>query len=124
MYIAIALLTFVLWTIGMVSGNTMSGFIHVFLVLSILTALLRMLSPGRSVFVFKTEHLKNSFRQYTPSNVLALTLLAIGLMFMLFGVSRMNTEGAPFDQTLMMFVAGIVGTSVGFIGLLRAPHTP
>lgn len=122
MYIITALLTFILWTIGIVSQHPMGGFIHIFLVLTILIALQGVLAPGPASYMFKPEHLKNSLRQFTLSNVIALTLLAIGLLMLLFGVSRMDTDGIPFGQTLMLFVAGIVGTSVGFIGLLRVPQ--
>jgi hypothetical protein len=44
----ISLILIVLWALGMLSSYTMGGFIHILLVIAIVTVLLRLLS-GRSV---------------------------------------------------------------------------
>jgi len=44
----ISLILVVLWALGMLSSYTMGGFIHILLVIAIVTVLLRLIS-GRSV---------------------------------------------------------------------------
>jgi len=44
----ISLILIVLWALGMLSSYTMGGFIHILLVIAIITVLLRLIS-GRSV---------------------------------------------------------------------------
>jgi hypothetical protein len=44
----ISLILIVLWALGMLSSYTMGGFIHILLVIAIVTVLLRLIS-GRSV---------------------------------------------------------------------------
>jgi hypothetical protein len=48
MLYAIAVVLIVLWLLGLVSSYTMSGFIHVLLVIAIVLVLLRLIS-GRKV---------------------------------------------------------------------------
>lgn len=43
----IAVVLFVLWLLGMVSSYTMSGFIHVLLVLAIITILVRVIQGNK-----------------------------------------------------------------------------
>jgi hypothetical protein len=45
----ISLILIVLWGLGMVSAYTMGGFIHILLVLAIVTVLLRLISGRRVV---------------------------------------------------------------------------
>lgn len=45
----IAAILIVLWLLGMVSGTTLSGFIHILLVIAIIVVLLRLISGRRVV---------------------------------------------------------------------------
>jgi hypothetical protein len=48
MLYTIALILIVLWLLGLVSGTTMGGFVHILLVIAIVVVLLRVIS-GRKV---------------------------------------------------------------------------
>ena len=48
MLYTIALILIILWLLGLVTGTTMGGFIHVLLVIAIVVVLLRVIS-GRKV---------------------------------------------------------------------------
>jgi hypothetical protein len=43
----VAVVMFVLWLLGMVSSYTMNGFIHILLVLAIVTVLVRVIQGNR-----------------------------------------------------------------------------
>ncbi len=43
----ISLILIVLWALGMVSSYTMGGFIHILLVIAVITVLLRLISGRR-----------------------------------------------------------------------------
>lgn len=45
----VAVILLVMWALGMVSGVTMSGFIHVLLVIAVVVVLLRLISGRRAV---------------------------------------------------------------------------
>ena len=45
----IAVILLVLWALGLVSGYTMSGFVHVLLVIAIVVVLVRVISGRRVV---------------------------------------------------------------------------
>jgi hypothetical protein len=45
----VAMVLFVLWALGMVSSYTMNGFIHILLVLAIVTVLVRIIQGQRPV---------------------------------------------------------------------------
>jgi hypothetical protein len=45
----IAVVLFVLWLLGMVSSYTMSGFIHILLVLAVLIVLVRIIQGNRPI---------------------------------------------------------------------------
>ena len=45
----IAVILFVLWVLGLVTGYTMSGFIHILLVLAIVVVLIRVIQGRRQV---------------------------------------------------------------------------
>jgi hypothetical protein len=45
----IAVILFVLWALGLVSGYTISGFIHILLVLAIVVVLIRVIQGRRPV---------------------------------------------------------------------------
>jgi hypothetical protein len=45
----VAVVLFVLWLLGMVSSYTMSGFIHILLVLAIIIVLVRVIQGNRPV---------------------------------------------------------------------------
>ena len=45
----ISLILIVMWVLGMVSSYTMNGFIHILLVIAIVTVLLRLISGRRVV---------------------------------------------------------------------------
>jgi hypothetical protein len=45
----IAVILFVLWALGLVSGYTISGFIHILLVLAIIVVLIRVIQGRRPV---------------------------------------------------------------------------
>ncbi len=45
----IAVILFVLWALGMVTSYTMSGFIHILLVVAIITVLIRVIQGRRPV---------------------------------------------------------------------------
>jgi hypothetical protein len=49
MLFTIALILFVLWALGLVSGYAMGGLIHLFLVVALVVLLLQFLSGRRSV---------------------------------------------------------------------------
>jgi Family of unknown function (DUF5670) len=46
---AICVILIVMWVLGMVSSYTMGGFIHILLVIAILTVLLRLINGRRVV---------------------------------------------------------------------------
>ena len=46
----IAVILFVMWALGLVAGYTMSGFIHILLVLAIVVVLIRVIQGRRPVF--------------------------------------------------------------------------
>ena len=46
----IAVILFVMWALGLVSGYTVSGFIHILLVLAIVVVLIRVIQGRRPVF--------------------------------------------------------------------------
>jgi len=45
----IAVILFVLWALGMVTSYTLSGFVHILLVLAIITVLIRVIQGRRIV---------------------------------------------------------------------------
>lgn len=45
----IAMVLFVLWLFGVVSSYTLSGFIHILLVLAVITVLVRLIQGNRPV---------------------------------------------------------------------------
>ncbi len=45
----VAVIVIVLWLLGMVSGYTMSGFIHILLVIALISLLLRVIGGRRVV---------------------------------------------------------------------------
>lgn len=45
----IALVLLILWALGLVSGYTMSGFVHVLLVIALIVVLVRVISGRRVV---------------------------------------------------------------------------
>jgi Family of unknown function (DUF5670) len=45
----IALILLVLWLLGLVTGTTMGGFIHILLVLAVVVILLRVIAGRRAV---------------------------------------------------------------------------
>jgi hypothetical protein len=45
----IAVILFVMWALGLVSGYTISGFIHILLVLAIVVVLIRVIQGRRPV---------------------------------------------------------------------------
>lgn len=45
----VAVILLVMWALGMVSGVTMSGFIHVLLVIAVVVVLLRLISGRRVI---------------------------------------------------------------------------
>jgi hypothetical protein len=45
----VAVILFVLWALGLVSGYTISGFIHILLVLAIVVVLIRVIQGRRPV---------------------------------------------------------------------------
>lgn len=45
----IAIILIILWLLGMVTANTMGGFIHILLVIAIIVILVRLIS-GRKLF--------------------------------------------------------------------------
>ena len=49
MLYALALVLVVLWLLGLVTGTTMGGFIHVLLVIAIVVVLLRVISGRKPV---------------------------------------------------------------------------
>ncbi len=49
MLYTIALVLIILWLLGLVTGTTMGGFIHVLLVIAIVMVLLRVISGRRAV---------------------------------------------------------------------------
>jgi hypothetical protein len=49
MLYTIALILVVLWLLGLVTGTTMGGFIHILLVIAIVMVLLRVISGQRAV---------------------------------------------------------------------------
>jgi hypothetical protein len=115
----IAVILFLIWIGGVNSHMLYGGFIHVFLVLSVLIVLLKIAGRKQLIVPPKTAHVVNSPNQFNTSNGIALGLLVIGLVSMVLGVNEMNPEGTTFNTSMLMFVAGIIGSSVGFIGLLR-----
>lgn len=46
----IAVILFVMWALGLVAGYTVSGFIHILLVLAIVVVLIRVIQGRRPVF--------------------------------------------------------------------------
>ena len=46
---AIAVILFVMWALGLVSAYTMSGFIHILLVLAIVVVLIRIIQGRRPI---------------------------------------------------------------------------
>jgi Family of unknown function (DUF5670) len=49
MLYTIALILVILWLLGLVTGTTMGGFIHILLVIAIVMILLRVISGRRAV---------------------------------------------------------------------------
>jgi hypothetical protein len=49
MLYTIAIILLVLWALGLVTGTTLSGFVHVLLVIAIIMVLLRVISGRRPV---------------------------------------------------------------------------
>ena len=49
MLYTIALVLVILWLLGLVTGTTMGGFIHVLLVIAVVMVLLRIISGRRAV---------------------------------------------------------------------------
>ena len=45
----IAVILFVLWALGMVTSYTLSGFVHILLVLAIVTVLIRVIQGRRAI---------------------------------------------------------------------------
>ena len=45
----IAVILFIMWALGLVSGYTISGFIHILLVLAIIVVLIRVIQGRRPV---------------------------------------------------------------------------
>ena len=45
----VAVILLVMWALGLVSGYTMSGFVHVLLVIAIVVVLVRLISGRRAV---------------------------------------------------------------------------
>lgn len=114
-----AVILFLIWIGGVNSQMLYGGFIHVFLVLSVLIVLLKIIGRKRLIVPPNADHLVNSPKQFNSSNGIALGLLMVGLLSMVLGVNEMNPEGTTVNTSMLMFVAGIIGTSVGFIGLMR-----
>jgi hypothetical protein len=48
MLLTIAVILFVLWLLGMVSANTLGGFIHILLILAVVVVLIRVIQ-GKKV---------------------------------------------------------------------------
>jgi hypothetical protein len=49
MLYTIALILVILWLLGMVTGTTMGGFIHILLVIAIVVVLLRVISGRKAI---------------------------------------------------------------------------
>ena len=49
MLYTIAMILLILWLLGLVTGTTMGGFIHILLVIAIVVVLLRVISGRRAV---------------------------------------------------------------------------
>ena len=49
MLYTIAMILVILWLLGLVTGTTMGGFIHILLVIAIVVVLLRVISGRRAV---------------------------------------------------------------------------
>lgn len=49
MLYTIALILIILWLLGLVTGTTMGGFIHILLVIAIVVVLLRVISGRRPI---------------------------------------------------------------------------
>jgi hypothetical protein len=49
MLYTIALILVILWLLGLVTGTTMGGFIHILLVLAIVVVLLRVISGQKAI---------------------------------------------------------------------------
>jgi tryptophan-rich sensory protein len=49
MLYAIALILVILWLLGLVTGTTMGGFIHILLVIAIVVVLLRVVSGQKAI---------------------------------------------------------------------------
>lgn len=45
----VALILLVLWALGLVTGYTMSGFIHILIVIAIVAVLIRLISGRRAI---------------------------------------------------------------------------
>ncbi|MFA6467620.1 MAG: lmo0937 family membrane protein [Bacteroidota bacterium] len=114
----IAALLFIAWLGGINTQNSIGGFVHLFLVLSVLVVLLKSARQYGLAQYFPGAHLENSAKHFTVSNAIGLIILVLGLLSMVLGVYEMNTAVPALDLALAMFAAGIIGSSVGFIGLL------
>lgn len=49
MLYTIALILIILWLLGLVTGTTMGGFIHILLVIAVVVILLRVISGRRAI---------------------------------------------------------------------------
>lgn len=45
----IAVILFVLWALGLVTGNTMGGFVHILIIIAVVAVLIRIISGRRVV---------------------------------------------------------------------------
>lgn len=119
LYLFVAFLTFSLWVLGLATRHTMGGFIHIFLVLAVLIILMRALGDGSNDGVYTPAHLQRTVRRLSLSNIIAMLVLTFGLCSFILGVNEMNSVGIGHVGTVSLFVAGIIGTSVGLTGLTR-----
>ena len=129
MMYGISALIFSFWLLGMVFQYTMGGFIDLLPVIALLVILLRVIGGRNSYKYFTESHIKYLHESFAMNKTVSFILLFGGIALLLFGIQETETFSADVSRilnatlptkVLWMFVAGVIGSSIGLVGLLTA----
>ena len=95
MLYTIALILIVLWLLGLITGTTMGGFVHVLLVIAIVVVLLRVISGRKPIL---KNFSQNNFKfNMNTKTIVAVLLITLGIVVLAYSGLSFTTPGKTID---------------------------
>ena len=129
MMYGISAILFLLWLLGMAFQYTMGGFIHLLLVIALLVILLKVIGGRNSSEYFTESRLKYLHQGFVMNKTMSFVLLFGGILLLLFAIQQTESFSLEVShilnstvptKILWVYVAGVIGSSIGLVGLLNA----